>query len=337
MKTMTALEYSYLIQNELSQIVGKHFDKIYDAGENKFRIKIGADITCEVGVRINLSKYIEKTETLSGFSKKMRKELQGSKLLKIYQYNSDRVVVFEFTKGNLIFEMFGKGNVILVREDVTVAALKNESWSDREIKAKKEYKFPKTKTVEELPDQLPERYIISVLMNLPLGKPYSLEILSRCGIDEKKQANELSKKERDCVNNEIEKIKGTLTPCGFYDGENLVDYGLIKFGKYEKLQTRQFNTLSEVIDDYYHQEKKAESPKLEKLERRLQKQYESLERMKEEEEEKKKTAEYMKENYEKLEEILNAAKKAGINNVESLLKKYNVKVDKKKKEIEIEI
>ena len=333
MRTMTALEYSYIIQNELSQIVGKHFDKIYDAGENKFRIKIGADITCEVGVRINLSKYIEKTDELGGFSKKIRKELHGSKLLKIYQYNSDRVIVFEFTKGNLVFEMFGKGNIVLYREGIVIAALKNESWSDREIRAKKEYKFPKTKTVEKLPDKLPEKYIISVLMTLPLGKPYALEILSKCGIEEKKQSNELSKKERNCVVNEIEKIKGTLTPYGFYDGENLVDYGLVKF----RDEFKQFNTLSEVIDDYYQQERKAESPGLEKLDRRLQKQYESLERMKKEEEEKKKIAEYMKENYEKFEELLNAAKKAGINNVESLLKNYKVKVNKEKKEIEIEI
>jgi len=335
MRTMTALEYSYIIQNELKQLIGKRFDKIYDAGENLFRIKIGLDVTVEPGVRMNISKYIEKTDFLSGFSMKIRKELSGSRLVDVYQYNNDRIVVFEFSKGILVFEMFGKGNIILVRDGVTVSALKNEKWADREIKAKKEYTFPKTKTVEKLPEKLPEKYIISVMMNLPLGKQYSLEVLSRCGISEKTQANKLSEKDRECIESEIEDIRENLSPRGFYENEKMIDYGLIQSN--QKIQSKNFNSFSEAIDEYYFSNREEKSSDEEKLEKRLFKQHESLEGLKKKEIEKRKIAEYIKSNYGKFDEILKTAKNAKMDEIESLLKKYKAKVNKEKKEIEVDV
>ena len=359
MRTMNNIEYAFVIK-ELAQLIGKHFENVYSVDENRLRIKIGGkDIICEPGKRIHITRYVEDSCELSGFAKNLRKELENARLKDVYQYNNDRVIVFDFNNKKLIFEMFADGNAILVEENTIVAALRNEEWTDRKIARGEQYKFPKSNIKDSVTDAIKtasEKYVIVALMQLPLGKEYALEVLSKCNIEEKKRASSLTQEEISHIQKEYEKLKSAASAYAFYEEEKIIDFGLMKFSKYkkfsqkflgivnensssnlqynEKFQTKECKTLSEAIDEFYFIHKEEKNEKIEKLKRRLEEQEKRLVQLKQEENEKKKTGDYIYENYENIEKILKIAKETDINKLEEKLK---VRVNKKEKEIEVEL
>ena len=339
MRSLTSLEYSFLL-NELKKIFGKYFTKVYQVAENKFRFKFGdIEITCEPGVRLNISKYIEQGEgEAKGFVRAIREELENKRVKDVYQQNKDRIIVIEFEREELklIFEMFGKGNIILVKGEETIAAMKEEEWSDRVIKKGEKYNFPKSNVAENIETVISEKYIIVSMMQLPLGKEYAKEALIRCSIDEKKQGSKLTNDEIKCIEKEIHEIVKSAKPYGFYENKELVNYGLTEFKAYEALEKKEFETFSELLEEYYMKQREDRNEELEKLQFRLDEQTKKLEEMKNEETEYKKIGDYLYENYEEIEKILNTAKESNSDEIETKLKKYNIKVNKKEKEIEIE-
>lgn len=319
MRSMENIEYAYVLA-EIKGLVGNSFEKMSEIEKGKLQMKIGKErITIELGKRMNISHYINEGDSDHPFIQKLRKELKGARLTKIEQKEKDRVIVFYFEREEeklLIFEMFGEGNSILVSQGKTLACYKNESWSDREVKAGIEYKFPKSNIVEKLKDAISEKYIISAMLRLPLGKKYAKEILSKVGIEEKKPGNELSKKEIGEIEQEIEKIKKEFSPIGFYSKEGIVDYGLISFKEYEfkEFEKKEFESLSKAVDEFYHSnvEKVGKSKKLEKLEKRLEDQLKTLEEIKIKEEEYKKLGDRIYEKYSEIEEIIKKGKREEI-------------------------
>jgi predicted ribosome quality control (RQC) complex YloA/Tae2 family protein len=317
---MSNLEYSFLA-NELSKLVGKHLSKVRKVSENIYRVKIGtSEILCEPGVRMHITKYIEPTEK-DRFVEKVEKELDNAKLLGVEQINNDRIIAFNFNLGILVFEMFGKGNIILVRDEKTVTSLKNESWSDREIKAGKAYKYPR-KPSDEL--KVSDKYIIVSLTKLPLGKDYALEALARVEIDEKTPGSKLSKKQLESLENEISKIRTDAKPFLFLEDGKPSEYALAKLRQHSSLEPKEMPSLSEAADEYYNS---VESPNenLEKLQRRLDKQKERLEKMLVEEKELREKGDYIYANYQEIESVLAEAKEG------------KGKLNKKEKSVEAEI
>ncbi len=316
---MENIEYAYVLA-EMKGLVGNSFEKISEIEKGKLQMKIGKErITIELGKRMNIAYYINEGDTDHPFVQKVRKELKGARLTKIEQKEKDRVIAFYFEREGeklLIFEMFGDGNSILVSQGKTLACYGNESWSDREVKAGREYKFPKSNIVENLKDAISEKYVISAMLRLPLGKKYAKEILNRVGIEEKKPGNELSKGEIGEIEQEIEKIRKEFSPIGFYSKEGIVDYGLVLFKEYssEEFEKRKFESLCRAIDEFYHSsvEKIGKSKKLEKLEKRLEEQLKALEEIKIKEEEYRKLGDRIYEKYSEIEEIIKKGKREEI-------------------------
>lgn len=335
MREMQNIEYFYIVR-ELSQLENKHFSKIYSLGEKSFRMKIGNDnIIIELPIRLGIAKYLEKSET-SAFTEKIRKILNNQKLLKISQYGNDRILEFDFEKNILFLEMFAKGNFILTNNDRKIAAVfREEMWKDRILKNGAVYNAPKNEITENFEKTLSEKYIIVCLLKLPLGKEYVKEMLAKCRIDEKKPGNALNESEILSLKNEYEKILQNLKPYLFLENGKIVDYGLTKFKKYENLETKEMLSLSEAMEEFYaFASKEKKSEKIEALERRLNEQNAMLEKLKQEESEAKEKGDFIYMNYEKIEKILQSAKEIGIQNIDKL---NNVlKIDKRKKEIELE-
>ncbi len=320
MHVMSNLEYSFLA-SELSKLVGKHLSKVRKVSDNLYRVKIGtSEIICEPGVRMHITKYIEPAEK-DRFVEKVEKELDNAKLLSVEQINNDRILAFNFNLGTLIFEMFGKGNIILVRDETTITAIKNESWSDREIKSGKPYKYPRKPSEELKPS---DKYIIVSLTKLPLGKDYALEALARTGIDEKTTGSKLSKKQLESLENEISKIRAEAKPFLFLENGKPAEFSLANLAQNSSLESKEMPSLSEAADEYYNS---AESPNedVEKLQRRLDKQKERLEKMLEEEKELREKGDYIYEHYQEVELILNEAKQG------------KGKLNRKEKSVEAEI
>lgn len=308
---MSNLEYSFIVK-ELSSLLGKHFSKIRKMNEDTYRMKIGnIEILCQLGVRIHKTKYIEEPEPHDKFVQKLEKELVNAKLLSIEQLNNDRIISFNFDKGNLVFEMFGKGNIILLKDEKIICAYKNEKWADREIKVGLGYSPPK-KPSDEI--EVSDRYIIVSLTKLPLGKEYALEVLARLGIDEKTPGNKLNTEQLSKLEKEIEKIKKSCQPCMFIQDGRPFDFSLTELSSYSTHESKKFQSLSEAIDEFYYA-REAPNEQLEKLKKRLEKQKERLESLKGEEKENRQKGDLIYENYSKVEESIKAAKADKIKNL----------------------
>jgi predicted ribosome quality control (RQC) complex YloA/Tae2 family protein len=340
MRAMENLEYSF-IAKELKTAEGKHFSNAYRIVEGKYRMKIGdMHIVLEAGKRLNIAKYVEEAKEADKIVLFLKKILDNVKLKEVKQHSGDRVVIFEFecrdSPALLVFEGFGDGNIILVKEGNTVAAMREEEWSDREIRAGKPYSLPKSKIVEKLEDALSDRYVVTSLMKLPLGKEYAKEILQNCGIDEKKAGNALTDAEITLLKQEIGKLADGAAPYGFYEAGKITDYGLMKFSRYAKLEARPFPTLSEAADEFYFNVKETgRNEKLDKLKRRLEEQENRLESLKKDALDAKAQTDFLYVNYDKVEAILQKAKGLSMDEVEKEFER--AKLNKKKKEIELEL
>nr|QNO54432.1 hypothetical protein IPKNHHKO_00006 [Methanosarcinales archaeon ANME-1 ERB7] len=328
---MTNLEYSRIVE-ELQPLVDRHFTKISLAG-SAYRMKIGStSIICEPGVRLHITKYIDKETTLDSFCQKVRKELDNSRLTAVSQVNNDRVILLDFRAGSLYFEMFGKGNIILVQDGKTVSAVKREKWADREIRPGAAYQPPKPSVITELGKALSGKYVAASLMKLPLGKPYVHEILLRARIDEKAPGDKLTKQQVAGLEKELESLKGSLEPLCFYEGDAPVDFSLARLTAYAGARAESLPSLSEAADEYYFRKKAPENPELAKLALRLGKQEERLEKLKAEELEKKGKGDFIYERFQEIEKILETASKAGLEDVEKELAGYKAKINKKEKQ-----
>jgi predicted ribosome quality control (RQC) complex YloA/Tae2 family protein len=324
---MNNLEYSFLADELARGLAGKHFSRIRKLGDNIYRMKIGTfEIIAELGVRIHLTRYLEEAASGDKFTEKIGKELDNARLAGVFQMNRDRILRFDFDKGSLIFEMFGDGNAILVRDGKTVCAHRYESWSDREIKAGSPYQAPRNVPSEKL--EITDRYIIVSLTRLPLGKEYALEVLSRLAIDEKTPASALSGNKIVSIEREIDSIKSSAKPFGFFENGKMADFALARLSRYAKLECREFPTLSGAMDEYYSG-LEAPNPRLEKLLERLEKQKERLAILIGEEKEFRSRGDFIYEKYAEVERIILLAKTGKFDE--------NAKVDKKEKSVEVEL
>lgn len=341
MRQMTNLECSFIIR-ELAQLEGKHFSKMYQMGENSFRMKIGDfQVIIDLPIRIGLAKYIRKESEPGQFVQKLRKILNNQKLVRAYQCGNDRIIAFNFENNVLFFELFAKGNAILVdKEGKIISALKEERWKDRTIAKGEEYKEPPSNFTNSVEKALTEKYTIVCLLNLPLGKDYAKDMLERCGIDEKKPANLLSESEISCLKSEYTKILENQKPYLFLDSGKPIDYGLAKLKKYETFETKEMSSLSEAMEEFYaNAPEKKKNERLEKLKHRLSEQLAQLEAQKLKEKEAREKGDFIYSHYQEIEKILEIAKKAGIKNAKEALKKqkYNVlTVNGERKEVEVE-
>ncbi len=341
MREMQNIEYSYIVR-ELQQMEGRHFSKIYSLGEKFFRLKIGdMQVIIELPLRVGIAKYISKAEEGTNFTRRLKKILDNQMLMRAYQCGKDRIVAFEFEKNILFLEMFAKGNIILTDKNGKIAeALREEKWKDRALAKGEGYREPKSEITEELEKTLSGKYAIVCLLRLPLGKEYAKEMLERCRIDEKKQGDALSQDEISCLKREYENILHGLRPLLFLENNKVVDYALVKFAKYANLESREMPSLSEAMEEYYTNAPEQETRKArqEQLGRRLKEQMEMLEKLKMEGKDAKEKGDFIYANYRKIEEIVEIAKKAGMNELSEALRRYKVlAIDGKKKEIELEL
>ncbi|MBI5223029.1 NFACT family protein [Candidatus Micrarchaeota archaeon] len=336
MHIMSSLEYSRIIEELLPKIIGKHFSRIRKIGENAYRIKIGdIEVYFELGVRMNATKYIERIDERESMTDKISKELDNVRLVEIEQPNKDRLIVLKFSNMyQIIFEMFGKGNMILVKEGSCICAHRYEDWSDRSIRAGKEYKFPKSTTAQSI--EYTDKYIIVSLMKLPLGKGYAIEAIERSKIDEKDRGDGLSKEKRAALEENIKNIINENKPRIYMDAEGRPqEFALLKLSKYSKNESTimEFTNLNEAADHFYNNYEKKD-PEVEKLENRLAKQYERRIELETEASEYTKKGDWIYSNYETVEQLIELAKNKKFEEIER--KHKTVQRNMKEKSVELE-
>ena len=273
MREIANLELFCLVK-ELQFLIGSRLVKIYELGEDEFRLKFYKpgegefNLVFELKKRINITKYLKEAPARpTNFIMGLRKHLENSQLLSIMQYELDRVLTLEFQKEKkfiLILEMFSHGNLILTDEKFTILqTYRSEQWKDRKIKIREKYNFPVSLRIE--PFELNEKklkgilddkkLIVCLLEKISLGATYLEEVCLKAKIDPSRRADSLNDKElNELFAAFIEVIEqvNKLNPTIYLKDGKYFDYSPFHLQKYESLQQISIKSFSDALDEFYH-------------------------------------------------------------------------------------
>ncbi|MDD2655441.1 MAG: NFACT family protein [Candidatus ainarchaeum sp.] len=331
MRTMANLDYSYIIR-ELKPLEGRHLDKFYELGDGLFRMKLGSDsVLIQLGKRLHITKLLEEAPEPTGFVMKARKELGGRKLKEVRQKGRDRIIIFDFGGMELIAEMFGGGNLVLVQDGKIVYVYERKEWKDRSLKPGEEYSFPPSgeKELDGILDNLGEKSIAAELVPLNIGITYVKKMLAAAGVEESKRGSELTSAEKKKIKEVYAERMENLSPSVIIVDGKPSDYSLFPEGE-------PFESLSAALDECFGVAEKA-NPEIKKLEEMLAKQEERLRGLEQEEKDSKAKGDLIFEKYAEVEEVLEAYRKGGLAAAERIAKGKGWKLDKKNKEMEMEL
>ena len=306
MRELNFVDLRYLVK-EMKELEGSTVKKIY--GDNSdFLIVFYKGIKKMVRIHlpnlIFITKYKKEYGEPTNFVMILRKYLMNDILDKVYQYDSERIVIFEFKSNKkLIVELFSKGNIILCENNKIIRPLKFIRLSSRKIVPNVEYEFPKVIDVFSISKQkmaeLAKDYstVVKFLASgLHLGKFYA-ELISK-GIK-----NENPKNKIDEIFQRLRVINSEAKP-------NLFDDSFLPFLFNEPKKI--FNSYNELIDELYHEEESKISINQEELERLkniLEKQEEKLNEINEKMNEYKKIGDEIFLNLNKYQEMIDLARK----------------------------
>ncbi|XP_030380860.1 nuclear export mediator factor NEMF homolog isoform X2 [Scaptodrosophila lebanonensis] len=173
---------------ELQRLVGFRVNQIYDIDNKTYLLRLHggkenekATLLIESGVRFHTTDFEwPKNAAPGGFSMKMRKHLKNKRIEYIRQLGNDRIVDFQFGRGDvanhLFLELYDRGNIVLTDVDLkTMYILRPHTEGDRFAvhekypidRAKKDIDDISLDTVQKLIDNAaPGESLKRVLMSL---------------------------------------------------------------------------------------------------------------------------------------------------------------------------
>ncbi len=270
----------FAITRELDDILRKGtISNVYQV-EDLLILKINAiegnkNVIIKKDLRINLTRYnypIPKYP--SQYIKSMRKYLRGRRILRVHQYNLDRIVIFELSNQErnpwkFIIELFSRGNYILVDENnITKIAKSYLKLRNRNILANKGYNFPKSygknflkinkEDLESLIKEYDNKEIVRILARyINIAGVYSEEICNRANIKKTIIGSDLNENDIDNLYREFRNLRNQLmfsemNPHIIYDenGEqtSVLPFELTVFSNYKR---KYFSSFNEAVDEYY--------------------------------------------------------------------------------------
>ncbi len=133
----------YRLLPELKRVEGKRIEKIYRINDI-FVIKTGAGFIILRPGGVYLSSYAPKAEKApDSFVMLLRKLFSGKRVESIEQINFDRILKICSTDACIVYEAFGKGNLIVISKDgKIIAVLRPQKFRHREIKVGVSYVPP---------------------------------------------------------------------------------------------------------------------------------------------------------------------------------------------------
>ncbi|MGC8538273.1 MAG: NFACT family protein [Candidatus Micrarchaeia archaeon] len=371
MREIAAVELS-LVVNELKGIAGSFLRKFYEVSEDAFRMNFYSqseggkiDVFISLNKTINITAYTEHAGEPTGFAMSIRKRIEGRRLASIEQIGMDRIIEMDFSGSEgykLIVEMFGKGNMILVNGSMSIeSAYRFVKYKEREITRGSAYAFPTgeqrriwdidkeyiAKKLEELREG--EQAIRELSRCFNFGPLYVEDILLRCGLDPRTPLKrEHYKAIGDGVYEFIEKARHP-SPSVYVRSGKYIDYSVVPLKKYEGVEAVRFNTVSEMLDSFYLEERrssaKGEEPeggrKRKEIELSIEKQKKIAEEMRSEAEESRKSANAIFKHINEINQLIMMLKeneKVPIDKLNKNFKDIKVKsIDLKRKKVKIQL
>ena len=346
MKSMSNVDI-YTISDELNNLLsGARVDKSFQPTKDIVIVRFHVagtgrvDLVMQCGSRIHTSQYpLENPTTPPSFPMLLRKKIKGAHVESVKQHNFDRVVEIKVKKDKyytIIVELFDKGNIILLDEENNIISpLKRKQMSDRDISSKREYKFPEERginpisaTKEEFDGLFKEDSdVVRTLARNGFGSLYAEEIVKRANeiieVDKNTQNSDLTEEQlnglfdgfKDLFDNlKNESIKPQIVKKD--SKEDVVALDLVKYDDFEKTY---YNTFNEACDEFYSKKvntsikdvkEAAWNKKVNKFQKRLNLQQETLDNFKTTIEESQHKGEVIYSNYPSIENIINVVNTA---------------------------
>lgn len=366
MREIASLELHRIVGELKEGIAGSYLRKFYDMDNGEFRLSFyknseTLNVYVRLTVTVNRTEFAEEQGGASQFAIAMRKRIENAKVADFHQRRSDRIIVMELAGGGerffLIIEMFGKGNMILCDDKMTTAlCYANVTHKDRSIRPKVRYEFPKSDAYEldivdgSLLETLMknriegEKLIVWLSRYLNIGPMYLEEAIRNAGLDPK----ETVKREDysgliECLLDVIERSDSSK-PVMYLKDYKAVDYSLIPVSRYSSLESREFESLSRLLDEFYIGERgkkdEGRENQLKEVEASIAKQRELAERLKQETEAYAKSAEAIYQNINSVSEIIQYIKESKKIDMEMLKQRFGERIkalDQKRKRVTIEV
>ena len=357
-KSISSLELSALVQ-ELQYIIKGKITQIYHQDNNEFLLQLhvpsqGKQLLKIIpGKWLCLTKNKDVPERPSGLCLQLRKYLDQAFIKNFYQWETERIVVFELEKSEkyyLIVEFFSKGNVLLTDKDYNIiAAMEKQFWKERTLKAKEKYLPPsggvnwRKLTEKELAVILQKsekkNLATSLATEIGIGGLYAEELCKRSGIDKTKIPAEVSGNEvKSLLKSLKELLKLLEEPKGYVYAEDVTP--LLLLDQIPLKMVENYNLAIDALNPFVI--KSPYQKKIETIQRMVASQEEAIQKQQDLIAENSRKGELIYEKYADLQKLLDIVKEMRKTKewkeVEAELKKVKKikKVDLKDKKVILE-
>ena len=347
MKSMSNVDI-FTVSDELNNLltgarVDKSFQPTKDIVVMRFHVAGTGrvDLVMQCGSRIHTSKYpLENPTNPPTFPMLLRKRVKGAHVVSVTQHNFDRVVEIKVKKDKyytIVVELFDKGNIILLDEENNIILpLKRKHWSTRDISSKKEYIFPEERGINPInvsEDEFKKIFIetesdvVRTLAINGFGSLYAEEIIERANeiteINKNTSNEDLTSEQLSALYKSLNDLFDILKneeykPQIVKDGrkEDVLPLDLVKYEGFEKTYYENFN---EACDEFYSKKvnsdikdvkERAWNKKVNKFEKRLRMQEETLDNFNKTIETSQYKGELIYSNYTTIENLINVVNSA---------------------------
>ena len=346
MKTMSNVDI-YTISDELNNLLsGARVDKSFQPTKDIVVVRFHVpgtgrvDLVMQCGSRIHTSQYPLENPTMPPtFPMLLRKKIKGAHVESVKQHNFDRVVEIRVKKEQyytIIVELFDKGNIILLDEDNNIVLpLKRKQLSDRDISSKREYVFPEERGINPISvseEEFKELFkqesdVVRTLARNGLGSLYAEEIIQRANekiaIDKNTPNSELTEEQINelyrCLKNLFDNLTNDAAKPQIVKNESKEDVVALDLIKYDSFEKTYYSNFNEACDEFYSKKvntgikdikEAAWNKKVNKFEKRLRLQQETLDNFNTTIEESQHKGEVIYSNYTTIENIINVVNSA---------------------------
>jgi len=266
MKELSSFDLFFL-ERELKQLIGGKIDNIYQYSKKHLIFQIFITGKGKVLLEWNngfifIKDKKEKNNVEMHLSKQLKKVLDQSRIQKIYQKNSERIIVIELLKKTkekyetyyLVFELFKPFNLIFLSNDIIKIVAESVIYPKRKVILKEKYIFPesvnnfleiKAKGLFEKTQESEMRTIATFMaIEMNLGGKFAEEILARALVDKNKKPSDITSNDAEnivLIKNELKSIK--INAC--INDNNAFPFQFITFDQSENIKKQNF---SEAID-----------------------------------------------------------------------------------------
>jgi predicted ribosome quality control (RQC) complex YloA/Tae2 family protein len=278
-KEFSSFDVAFVVHELKEAITNSRVNNIYQFDAKTLLFKLHKTdcpplrLVMEAGRRLHLTAYaLEPPHVPPAFCMALRKHLRGAWIVKVEQYEFERIVIVYFkTKTavmRLILELFGEGNIILTGEKGEILqALIFKRMRDRNILRNEIFQFPPSSgknpskvTREELEQALKDfgdvEVVRAIARFLGVGGVYAEEILLRADVEKTKHCNVLTDSEVDAIFDSLQSLLSTVSsfktePSIVLEDGGFLDVVPFKLKRYEAFKSQSYSTFNEALDEFY--------------------------------------------------------------------------------------